>query len=147
METGEEFLFSIISETNAFCYIVIYDSQRQVIVLHDQPVTALEEMFFGPFKLIEPTGTETIFIVMSNERQTNLENRIQNFNNNPRSRQAANNLHREVVNLQNNVSGLGEPVSSFIPSGGTTRGAAEQEQYLTRFSGKNLYVRAITIRH
>ena len=113
--------------------------------MNNRNITGSEELLFGPFRLTEPAGTETIYIIMSQERQVNLEALILHFNNNPDSRQHANNLYREVVNLQNSVSRLGEPASSYIPSGGTSRG--NTQQYATRFSGNNLYVRAITIRH
>jgi len=144
MQTGEVFRFSILPGEDAFCYIILYDSQRQVSVLHDKPLPGGAERNFGQFALTEPSGTETIYVIMSVERQVNLENLILNFNRNPKSRQHSNNLYREVVALQNTVSRLGEPASSYIPSGGTARGA---EQYVTRFSGNSLYVRAITIRH
>jgi len=145
METGDGFEFSITPQANAHCYIVCYDSQRQIIIIHDQQLTTGEEKLFGPFKLTEPGGTETIYIIMSSERQTALESLILTFNNNPGSRQHANNLYREVVRLQNSVSRLGEPASLYIPSGGTTRG--NTQPHITRFSGRNLYVRTITIRH
>jgi hypothetical protein len=82
---------------------------------------------------------------MSVNRQTGLENSIQTYNKNSNSRRNVNNLYREVVNLQTAVSNLGEPASSLIASGGTTRGT--QQEYVTRFSEKTMYVRAITIRH
>ena len=144
MNTGDKFEFSILSDINVFCYVVLYDSQRQVFVLSNQQLTGKETVNFGPFMLTEPVGTETIYVIMSTERQRNLETSIRNFSNSG-SRQNANNVHREVVSLQNRASRLGEPASSYIPSGGTTRSASLQ--HITRFSGKNLYVRAITIRH
>ena len=145
MERGEIFQFSVLPDSFVHCYIILYDSQRDVFVLHNQPIAAGQERFFGPFRIEDPPGTETIYVIMSLERQVNLENLVQNFNSNPGSRQSANNLYREVVNIQNMVSRLGEPASSYIPSGGTTRGSTQQ--HVTRFSGNNLYVRAIAIRH
>jgi len=147
METGEEFRFSILPNANAFCYIVYYGSQREVIVLHDQQLILNTEVSFGPFKLSEPSGTETIYVILSTERQANIESLARTLKLNPDSRQHGNNLYREVVNLQNSVSRLGEPASTYIPSGGTARSAANTQQHVTRFSGSNLYVRAITIRH
>ena len=147
MQTGDAFQFTLLPAANTFCYIIFYDSQREIKVLHDKPLTGGTEAFFGQYALTPPSGMETIYIIMSLERQTNLESLIQSFNNNAGSRQHANNLYREVVNLQNRVSRLGEPASSFVPSGGTTRSVVNTQQYVTRFSGNDLYVRAITIRH
>jgi len=145
MQTGETFELSITPNAAAFCYIIFYDSQRKVFVFHNEPLTANTERTFGPFQLEAPAGTETIYVIMSLQRQANLERLIQAYNNNPSATVQANNLYREVVNLQNSVSRLGEPASSYIPSGGTTRSAVQR--HVTRFSGRDLYVRAISIRH
>ena len=144
LNTGEIIRFSVTPASNAWCYIIFYDSQRQISVLHNKMISAGQENIFGPFELTEPSGTEMIYIILCLERQTNLENLIREFNSNSGSRQAYNSLYREIVNLQSSVSKLGEPASTYISSGGTTRGAA---QYVTIFSGKDLYVRTITIRH
>jgi hypothetical protein len=144
MENGEDFLITVIPAADCFGYIVYYDSNREILVLHDGPMNGRNEVHFGPFEVEEPPGTETLYVIMSLERQTKLEGLIQTFNSN-QSRQNANNLYREVVSLQNTASGLGEPASVFIASGGTARG--EYEEYATRFSEKKMYVRAISIRH
>jgi hypothetical protein len=149
METGEFFLITVKPEADCFCYVVFYDSARQITVLRDAPILGGVEVNIGPFELEDPAGVETFYVIMSLERQKNLESLIQTFNGN-NSRQNANNLYNEVVNLQKAVSSLGEPASSFIASGGTTRAGpsdAVQQTQATRFSGKAVYVRAITIRH
>ena len=143
MGTGEQFLITILSEANAFCYVVCYDSKREVVVLHNQPVTVRQELVLGPYATEDPPGTETMYVIMSMERLSNLEGLIQSFNANANSKQHANAVYREVVSLQNKASKLGEPASSYIPSGGTTRGL----KHATKFSGMNLYVRAIVVRH
>jgi len=148
METGETLLLTIKPETDCFCYIVFYDSERQISVLRNAPIQSGVEVRIGPFELEEPSGVETFYVIMSLERQSNLESLIQAFNVNSNSRQNANNLYNEVANLQKTASNLGEPASSFVASGGTTRGMTEETiQQATRFSGKAMYVRAITIRH
>jgi len=144
METGETFLINITPEEDCFCYVVFYDSERKISILRDAPLMGGIEIDIGPFKLEDPAGTETFYVIMSLERQKNLESLIQTFKDSPNSRQNANNLYREVVNLQNAASSLGEPAGAFIASGGTTRGS---EIYTTRFTDKAMYVRAITIRH
>jgi len=144
METGDVFQFSIKSDTDAFCYIICYDSKRDILVLHNGRLTGGGENLFGPFNVEDPSGAETIYIIMSLENLPDLEGLIQNFNR-AKTRQSTNSLYRAVVNLQNRVSRLGEPKSAFIPIGGTSRSSSQQ--YVTRFSGSGLYVRAITIRH
>ena len=152
METGEQFQISILSDSNSFCYLVHYGSSREIAVLFNSQIRGGNEVNIGPFQLINPSGIETIYVIMSLERQTELERLIQAYNNNPNSRRHANNLLREVARLQTAASELGEPASAFIASGGTTRTAVSTESNtiqnrVTRFSEKVLYVRAITIRH
>jgi len=144
METGEEFSISITPASDCFAYILSYDSSRQIFVIHDGSTRGGQEIFFE-FILQEPSGTETLFVIMSRTRETELERLIQSNKSNPGSRQHSNNLYREISRLQNAASSLGEPPSVFIPTGGTTRSSAQQ--YSTRFTDKNLYVRPITIRH
>jgi len=145
METGETFLITITPETDCFCYVVFYNSARKISVLRDAPLIGGIEIDIGPFKLEDPSGTETFYVIMSLERQINLESVIQTFKDSPNSRQNANNLYREVINVQNTASSLGEPAGVFIASGGTTRSGSEK--FATRFTDKAMYVRAITIRH
>jgi len=144
MEDGEDFLLTITPAADCFGYIVYYDSNREVSVLYNAPIKQGSDVYLGPFEVEDPPGTETLYVIISLDRQTKLENLIQAFNRN-QSRQNANNLYREVVSLQNAASGLGEPASVFIASGGTARG--DSKEYATRFSEKKMYVRAISIRH
>jgi hypothetical protein len=143
METGENFLITIKPDSTCYCYVVCYDSERQIFVFKNELITGGSEIYLGT-EITDPPGTETLYVIMSLEKQTKLESTIQTFNNSA-SQQNANNLYKEVVNLQNAASALGEPAPVFIPSGGTTRGSSEE--YTNRFSGKNLYVRPISIRH
>jgi hypothetical protein len=144
METGEEFLIAIKPDTTSYCYVICYDSERQIYVLKNEPVTGGSEIYLDPIEITDPPGTETVYVIMSLERQTKLESLIQAYNKSP-TQQNANDLYREVVSMQNAVSALGEAAPSFIPSGGTTRGSSEE--YTNHFSGKSLYVRPIIIRH
>ena len=149
METGEEFQISIVPDSDCFGYVIAYDSQRKIHILHNAPLRKDTVLNLGPMKLTTPSGTETFFIVMGLNRETRLENLIQAYNNNRNSGRHAENLRREIARLQNAVSSLGEPASVFIPSGGTTRGTTggTTGEYTNRFSGKSVYVRTVTIRH
>ena len=145
MENGEEFQITIKPASDCFAYLVCYDSARQVIVLHNEQLKGSNEVSIGPFVLEAPPGTETFYVIVSVERQTRLESLIRSYNNNPGSVQNADNLRTEIADLQRKASELGEPASAFIPSGGTSRGSTEE--YATRFSEKDMYVRPIAIRH
>jgi hypothetical protein len=145
MEDGEEVRIEIMPSSDCFCYVLCYDALKQINVFYDEPLKGGIEKNILHGTMEEPSGTETIYVIMSRTRQTKLEELIRLHRNAPDSRQYANNLYNEVVSLQNAVSGLGEPPSVFIPGGGTSRGGSEE--YVTRFSDKDLYVRTITIRH
>ena len=145
METGQDFQIKIFPTSGCFCYVIFYDSKRQIAVLHSGQVSGNKEITIEPIHIDPPSGTETVYVIMSLTRQTKLEELILAQKNNPKGRQQANNLYREVVSLQKTASGLGEPASSFVPCGGTNRQIDLKNA--TLFSGKNMYVRAITIRH
>jgi hypothetical protein len=140
----ETFRVDITAGSDCFCYVVCYDSERQVSVLYNAPMKGGIENHIVNLE-IDGAGTDTLYVIMSLKRQARLESLIQTYNANPNSQQNANNLYREVVRLQNEASGLGEPANNFIASGGTSRGASEE--FATRFTNKDMYVRAITIRH
>ena len=145
METGEDFLIGITPAADCYAYVLCYDSNREITVFHNEPMKGGTDIYIGPVKIVDPPGTETLYVIMSLKKQTKLENLLRSFNNRPDSRQRMDNLYREVVKLQNAASGLGEPAGAFIASGGTAR--SDTRDYVTRFSEKNMYVRAITIRH
>ena len=146
MQTGDVFSIAITPASDCFSYVIAYDSERLIHVLHDQPLRRDLELTLGPMMLLPPSGTETIYVIISLQREARLETLIQDHRRNPDSRQHADALRREIVRLQSTASRLGEPASAFIPSGGTTRGVSTPE-HATRFSGRDSYVRTITIRH
>jgi len=145
MSTGEQFKISVRPEVDCFSYVIAVDSERKIFIVHDAPIKGETKLLLGPMQVQNPSGTETFHVIMSLAKQTKLEDLIQKYKNNPGSRQHTNNLNREIASLQNEVSLLGEASSVFIPSGGTTRSNVQENA--NRFSGKNLYIRTITIRH
>jgi len=144
MEVGDYFQLTIIPASDCYCYVICYDSDRQISVIKNEYVKGETEIYLDTIYITVTPETKTVYVIMSLEKQTSLENLIQAYNNNSNSQQNANNLYRELVNLQDIASGLGEPASSFIPSAGTSRGG---EVYVNRYSGMNFYVRPILIRH
>ena len=142
MQTGEEFSIRITPASDCFAYVVAYDSDRQIIVLHAGAVQGGDNIY-QRLRLTYPPGTETLYVIMSLTRQTELERLIRIQRNHPTSQRHTSNLFREVSRLQNAASRLGEPSIEIIPIGGTDRGISLG----TRFSDRNLYVRPITIHH
>jgi hypothetical protein len=103
------------------------------------------ETNLGPYELEDPPGTETFYVIMSLAKQERLESLIKTYDANPGNSQNRENLRQEIARLQDAVSALGQPASSFIQGGGTSRGSTQE--YVTRFSEKNIYVSPIIIRH
>jgi hypothetical protein len=140
----EQNLFVIVSpDSDCFCYIISQNSERKLFILYEQPVKGNMKIRVNPLQADNSSGAKTMYLIMSLEKQTKLEDFIKNYKSDTSSQRYANNLLGEIAKLQDKVSSLGEPSSALITSGGTTRGA---EDYLTRFSGKDIYVRTITIR-
>jgi hypothetical protein len=142
VETGRNFFISITPETDSFCYVLSQNSRRKFFVLYDQGVRGGDGIIIEPLQADNSPGRKTLYVVVSVERQTRLEGLINTYKSNPNSNRHANNLQGEIAGLQDRISGLGEPASVIIPTGGSTRGTLD---YATRFSGRNMYVKAITI--
>jgi len=146
MENEETFLIIIKPDSDCFCYVVLEDSSRELLVIHDKPLLKGAEINIGPYKIEDPPGTETFYVIIGLAKQERLESLIKAYNGNPGSKQNGENLRQEIARLQDAVSALGQPASAFIPGGGTSRGSGTQE-YVTRFTEKNVYVTPIIIRH
>ncbi|GBU26808.1 hypothetical protein R84B8_00322 [Treponema sp. R8-4-B8] len=143
-ESGQGLYVVIIPTSDCYCYVLSQNSERKMAVLHDQNVKGGDEINLNLLPEDSSPDTKTFYVIMSLARQTKLEELIKNYKSNPDSIRHINNLHGEIAKLQDTASGLGEPSSVIIASGGTTRGSSQE--YATRFSTKNMYVRTITIR-
>ncbi|MDR2700820.1 MAG: hypothetical protein LBB72_00150 [Spirochaetaceae bacterium] len=144
VESGQDFFIVISPASDCFCYVLSQNSERNIFLLHDQPVKGEMKIRLDPLKTDASPGTKTVYVIMSLAKQTKLEGFIKSYKSDLNSQRHANNLQGEIARLQEAASGLGEPASALIASGGTTRG--ENQESATRFSGKNIYVRTITIR-
>ena len=146
MENGDAFMLVIKADADCYCYVICYDSEQQIDTFFNEAIKGGSEISVGPIGLIEPSGTETMYAIVSVSRLADLERLIDQNENSP-SRQNTSDLYREIVRLQNAASDLGEPATAIITSGGTSRGAADEQSFATRFTGKEMYVRSISIRH
>jgi hypothetical protein len=146
VETGRDFCISITPDSDSFCYVLSQNSGRKFFVLYDQGVRGGNEIILEPLLADNSPGRKTLYVIISVERQTRLENSINTYKSNPNSNRHAGNLQGEIAGLQDRVSSLGEPASVIISTGGSTRGSTPvAADYATRFSGRNMYVKAITI--
>jgi len=144
LDTKQSLHLIITPVSDSYCYILIQNSERRIFLLYDQLINGGKDLYIDLLETDNTPGNKTLYIIMSKTKQTRLEDLIISFKDNPASQRYASNLHGEIARLQDRVSGLGEPSSIIIPTGGTTRGTTQM--YMTRFSEKDLYVRAISIR-
>jgi len=144
-ESGQNISFFISPESDCFCYIISQNSDRKIFILHDQPVKSGMEIKVDPLKADNSPGAKTLYVVMSLTKQSKLEDAVKKYKGDLNSQKFANTLQGEIAKLQEMASSLGEPSSALITSGGTTRG--QTQEFSTRYSEKNLYVRTITIRN
>jgi len=142
VENGQNLYIIISPAFDCFCYIISQNSERKLFILHDQPVKGEMKIRVNPLQADNSPGVKTLYVIMSLEKQTKLEDVIKDYKNAINSQRYANNVHGEIAKLQDTASDLRKPAGEIIVSVGTTRG---DEEYVTRFSGKNVYVRTITI--
>jgi len=144
VESGQN-VFIIISPTNdCFCYVICQNSDRKLFILYDQPVKGEMKIRVNPLQGDNSPGSKTLYVIMSTEKQSKLEDAIKNYKSDLTSQRYANSVQGEIAKIQDTVSGLGEPSNALITTGGTIRG--DSDDSVTRFSGKSIYVRTITIR-
>ena len=149
VESGQEVFIVVSPSTDCFCYIISQNSERKLFILHDQPVRGERKVRVNPLQEDKSPGEKTLYVIMSLVRQTKLEDFIKSYKGDLNSQMYADNMQGELAKLQETASGLGEPARALVTTGGTTRGgeAEEGERVIaTRFSGKNMYVRTVTIR-
>jgi hypothetical protein len=148
----DDFTIRIKSEANSYCYIIQYGPDRKVTVYHDEQLNAGVEKAFSPI-LTSSAGVDTFYIIMSAKRETKLENVIKAYKRSPSSRQVNSNVYYEALAIQKADEPLGEPPQRFTISGGTARGtpanvpADNPPGGTARYSGRNRYVRSISVKH
>jgi hypothetical protein len=148
VENGQDVYIVVSPSTDCFCYIISQNSEGKLFILYDQPVRGERKVRVNPLQEDKSPGEKTLYVIMSLVKQTKLEDFIKSYKGDLNSQMYANDVQREVSNLRDTASGLVEPPSVLVTTAGTTRGEAEEGEraIATRFSGKNMYVRTVTIR-
>jgi hypothetical protein len=142
VEKGQNLYIIISPASDCFCYIISQNSERKLFIQHDQPVKGKTKIRVNPLQADNSPGVKTLYVIMSLEKQTKLEDIIKDYKSDLNSQRYASNVHGEIAKLQDTMSDLRESAREIIVSVGTTRG---DEEYVTRFSGESIYVRTITI--
>ena len=150
MGKNSEFNLAIKADSTSYCYVIFYDDDRQFHVLHNQALRAGVELRTGGY-INEPSRRQTVYVIMSLSRQTDLERMITAHGRNPDSRQNNNNLFNEIAKLQKDSSPWEQDGPNITRAGGNRSGNTAIESGntsqipATKFSGKDFYVLLIDV--
>ena len=143
MKSGESFTIVISAREDCFIYLVVQNSEKEVMVLLNQRLLAGETCYTGSIKLTPPSGSENFYAVVSRAEQKKLQNTIDARNKRANSR-TGRNLLNAVLELRRGVSAFKENPEKPITMAGAFRG---MEFEGTEFSGAAAYVKTIIINH
>ena len=144
--TGERFRVVINPEKDCYCYIIAETpGGSDVGVFHAGHLKGGNVWYSPAMELTPPSGSESLFIVVSLSEQKNITQRISALNNNPASTQRRA-LINEIFRVRSDVSKFKEAPEIPVLMGGATRGDPEKSQGV-EFSGLETYVKTISIEH
>jgi hypothetical protein len=146
MKDDAVFTLFIKSDSTCYCYLVAQDSERTVSILHNSKLEKDVELKIGPIQLNPPAGTENFYIVTSKNQQKNLEKKVEKYLKNNASKKSSNDVITEVFNLRRSVSSLKEDPEKPVLLGGTFRDSDSDIKGMN-YSGANIYVKSIVIKH
>ena len=149
MKDGERFSIIIRNNQECYAYIILYDSEKQMMVLLDRRLKANEKWQTSTMKLTPPSGTETFYVVMSLKEQKDLKKAIDAFNKESDAR-TIRNLNTAVMEVRRVASQFKENPEKPLNLGGSSRGIESNIMEFsggTEFSGAECYVKTIVINH
>ena len=149
MKDGERFSIIIRNDQECYAYIILVDSEKQMMVLLDRRLKADEQWQTSPMKLTPPSGTETFYVVMSLLEQKDLKKAIDVFNKENNTR-TVRNLNTAVMDVRREASRFKENPEKPLNLGGSSRGIESNIMEFsggTEFSGAEVYVKTIVINH
>ena len=137
--------FSIVVQTRQACYayVIIQDSERNMMVLLNKRLNANESWQTGSIKLTPPSGSETFHVVMSLTELADLQSAIDAFKKQSDTR-TGRDLNNAVMGVRRSVSQFNESPEKPVGMGGAFRG---RDPGGTEFSGVGTYVKTIVINH
>ena len=144
--TGEKYRLVIIPEAGCYCYVV-YESPggTDVAVLYEGSLTSKEIWYSVEMELRPPSGSESLFVIVSKEEQKVLAQTIAAYKNNSASVQRRA-LMSEIFRIRSEVSEFRESPDKPVFMGGAARGDPDKSQGVA-FSGSPAYVKTISINH
>jgi len=142
MTNGDSFSLSIQANQACFAYLIYIDPQGQMDIILNQRLAA-NEIWRDTYELLQPSGRETIHVVMSLTEQPELQDAINSLNNN--DARTARDLNNAVAGTRRSASQFSENPEKPVGMGGAVRG--NEITGGTEFSGAGIYVKTIVIDH
>ena len=140
---GEKFCLIIKTDADCFCYVVVENSGGDVLdVLLAGPLSKDEPWNSPDLKIVDPSGSDSLYVITSREEQKTLAQRISALKDAPSAAQRRA-VMNEIFRLRSDVSRFKETPEKPILMGGVGRTTAEGVQ----FSGLDAYVKTISIEH
>ena len=143
MKDGESFSIIIHSKQACYAYVIIQDSEKQMMVLLNKRLAANESWQTGSIKLTPPSGSETFHVIMSLTEQPELQEAISAYNKQNDAR-TTRDLNTALMGVRRSASQFNENPEKPVGMGGAFRG---RDPGGTEFSGVGTYVKTIVISH
>lgn len=145
MENGGKFrLYLELAESRAFLYVLYRGADASFATLANGQITGPGGLFLPSemetFTVTPPSGTETIYVVLTKDRQSGLEKLLS------KKKKDANAIVEEVKRIQRSTAESTEIPQKPVPIGGAYRGEAESMQ-ASQFEGRETYVNILRLKH
>jgi hypothetical protein len=166
LRTGDEFKMMVNLQKKSFVYVIHKSSANELTLLFPtsfEAVAELEKNYYLPkgrswFKLDNNTGTETIYILASKERLTDLEQQINSYlaATGDQQKQQAAAIVAEIKEIKKRYRTYATLAERPISIAGNVRGTKKEEINIEKFdvatlateiSANNFYSKTITIEH
>ena len=145
-QTGEQFRLMVQPTVKCFFYIIAESPNGDdVSILYAGSLKKDEVWLSEVLELTNPQGSESLFVITSQDEQKVLAQRIAALNeSNSATQKRA--LMNEIFRIRSDASKFKEAPEKPVLMGGASRGSAEKSQGV-EFSGVGTYVKTISIEH
>lgn len=132
------------STADCWVYIIAQDSDRNVVVFYSGRIFAGRQFRTNPIQLLPPSGQDTIYLIVSRNPETDLDERIALYEKDSAFRNGRN-IINAALSLRREYLDLAEAPERPVQLGGTFRGTTAFDG--TRYSGADRYFKTILLNH
>ena len=162
LQSGDKLKMLVALEKKCFVYVIYRDASEDIFLLfpyasaQSERDYKLHDTYYIPqgdnwFELDQNTGTETFYLIASNQRLSGLENFLTAYESaTPQNKTAqADHIIREIRKIRKSHTTFISAAERPVEIGGTVRGIHDNalESIATEISAKTCYTRTFTIEH